>query len=67
MEILTWISSHWEWLFGGVGGTAVVALAGWLFSRSGNEQMQAAGDSSTNIQAGRDAIVNGVSNEKRGQ
>ncbi|WP_429358507.1 hypothetical protein [Paraburkholderia sp. GAS32] len=68
MEILTWISSHWDWLFGGVGGTAAVAAVGWLFSRSsGNNQKQAAGDDSVNIQAGRDANVKGISNKKREQ
>ena len=68
MQIITWIGSHWEWLFGGVGGTAAVAVVGWLFSRSGsNIQKQAARDGSISIQAGRDANVKGVSNTKRGQ
>lgn len=68
MEILNWMSSHWDWLFGGVGGTAAVAVAGWLFSRgSANNQKQVAGDGSVNIQVGRDANVKGISNKKRGQ
>jgi len=68
MEVLTWIESHWEWLFGGVGGTAAVAFLGWLFSRSsGSSQKQSGGAGSINVQAGRDATMNNVSNEKRGK
>ncbi|MCX4177743.1 MULTISPECIES: hypothetical protein [Paraburkholderia] len=66
MDILNWVESHWEWLFGGVGGTAVVAFLGWLFTRSnGDSQKQSGGADSINVQAGRDAIVKDASNQKR--
>jgi hypothetical protein len=31
---MNWISQNYKWLFDGVLGTAVVALAGWLFRRN---------------------------------
>ncbi|HDR8921247.1 TPA: hypothetical protein QDA95_003885 [Burkholderia vietnamiensis] len=64
--MMHWIVEHWEWLFGGVGGTAVVALAGWLFNRgNGSNQTQLGGDKSINVQAGRDSIVKDTSNKNR--
>ncbi|MFE9878633.1 hypothetical protein [Streptomyces sp. NPDC005784] len=51
------------WAFGGVGGAVVVAAAGWfIFDRRSDpaKQSQKSGNSSTNIQAGRDLNIRDI-------
>lgn len=51
------------WAFGGVGGAAVIAAAGWFIFDRRNEtakQSQRSGNNSTNIQAGRDLNIRDI-------
>lgn len=68
------VSMSWEsidesikWIFGGVGGTALVTICGFLFNRKNKrkESTQSidSGDSSTNIQ-GRDNMDINIGNKK---
>lgn len=61
---MEWIVENIEWLFSGVAIAIPLAIIGWLFSSRGNKQVQNGGDSSTNIQVGRDLKVGDNNNDK---
>jgi hypothetical protein len=61
---LTWINENREWLFSGIGGAIVVAAWTFLVRRkrttAGTQQSLRSGDTSRNIQVGRDLTIVGM-------
>lgn len=64
MADISWLAEACDWLvnnplFSGVGGTILVAAAGWLFGRKRDGQRAKASDGGTVLQAGRDISLGG--------
>lgn len=58
-EIVDWIIKNKNWLFSGVGGVVVVWMLRLIFKKTfaSSTQTIRSGDSSTNVQAGRDVNI----------
>lgn len=60
---MQWIVDNLEWLFGGIGVSALAGVIGLIFKKKSNNQSIKSGDNSKNNQAGRDITI---SNNKAG-
>jgi len=59
-DLITWVIDNKEWLFSGVGLLVVAWVVRHIFKKktyASSTQTIRSGDSSTNIQAGRDAKI----------
>lgn len=58
-ESVAWVIDNKEWLFSGVGLVVVVCLVRLIFKKkyASSTQTIRSGDSSTNVQAGRDVTI----------
>lgn len=60
-NILAWLDDNKSWIFSGIGVTIVGLIGAWFLkpkSRGKVNQVQKAGDSSTNIQVGGNVEIN---------
>jgi len=55
-EVWSYIRANIEWIFSGI-GVAVISFAAYLFKRRSSKQYQRGGNSSTNIQVGKNINI----------